>query len=88
MEKRLFLSTCNVPAAPGSVDSPKELFCCIPAWLKGKENKKQKKGLRALGGGVTLNLFTFLFLFNYKTVFSSPRIYYRREVSHFQKEVL
>lgn len=54
VEKKLLLSTCGVPAAPGSVDSPKELFCCIPARLKGKENKKQTGrvlGLHGRGGG-------------------------------------
>lgn len=41
VEKKLLLSTCGVPGAPGSVNGPKELFCWIPAWLKGRENKNQ-----------------------------------------------
>lgn len=40
-EVKKLLSACGVPAAPGSVDRAKKLFCFIPAWLKGKENQKQ-----------------------------------------------
>lgn len=94
MEKKLLLSTFGVPAAPASVSSPKEPFCSIPAWLKEKKikNKTGRENLGLHGGegwGCHLKPFFLIISYFQKNLCNCKTgIFYRRELSHFRKEVL